>query len=403
MAAIVAAYSQDNAAGLPSKLAGPLRVIGTSQSWKVAKELQRLGIEAMATDAWLARTKEPFLDANTVLVVDEAGLLSSRQMLAITKKAAEAGAKIIAVGDREQLVALGAGPGLSILASVTGTTRVDTIVRQREAWMRAAVTDFAKGREARLGGFRRARPPEFCRRRAGDGHAPRGRLGERPTGRAAPSILLIAKTNAQVRGLNDEVRVRLRRDGRVLGADIVVAAVTPSGHGQTLGFAIGDHIRFLVRHDRIGVINGTTAMITGIDARETQDPTLDVDIAGRQARFRVSEVADEHGRARLGHAYSTTIYGSQGLTTDQAFVWAGPAMTRNEAYVAFSRARDHLEIFADIREIDAQIRLDLPLPERLQATITPERRVEWFAGRLSAAKGQNLHARSDARSCCTRQ
>lgn len=383
LAAIVAAYARDNGTGLP--FAGAARrVIGTSQSWKVARELQKLGIEAMATDAWLARTKEPFLDANTVLVVDEAGLLSSRQMLAIVKRAEEAGAKIIATGDREQLVALGAGPGLSILASVTGATRVDTIVRQREAWMRTAVTDFAKGRAKQgLAAFEERGLLQFA-------------SGEKATvarvvdawenaQRAGPnaSVLLIAKTNVQVRAINDEVRVRLKRDGRIIGEDIEVAAVTPSGHGQTLAFAIGDEIRFLVRHDRLAVINGTTATITGIHDRDTQDPAVHVDISGRRASFRVSELADEHGRARLGHAYSTTIYGSQGLTTDRAFVWAGPSMTRNEAYVAFSRARDHLEIFADIREIDAQIRLDLPLSDRLQATIAPERRIEWFSARLS--------------------
>ncbi|MBR0818891.1 MobF family relaxase [Bradyrhizobium liaoningense] len=385
LATIVAAYSQGNAAGFASNLAGPAwRIIGTSQSWKVAKELQKLGIEAMATDAWLARTKEPFLDANTVLVVDEAGLLSSRQMLAIVERAAEASAKIVAVGDREQLPALGAGPGLSILASVTGTTRVDTIVRQREAWMRTAVTDFAKGRAKQ--GFAAFEERGLLKFAAGEKATVTRVVDAWENAQRAPSsptVLLIAKTNAQVRALNNEVRVRLKRDGRITGEDVEVATVTPSGHGQALAFATGDHIRFLVRHDRLAVINGTTATVIRINGGETQDPTLHVEIAGRQASFRVSELADEHGRARLGHAYSTTIYGSQGLTTDQAFVWAGPSMTRNEAYVAFSRARDHLEIFADLREIDAQVRLDLPLSERLQATITPERRLEWFAGRLS--------------------
>ncbi|UEM13946.1 hypothetical protein J4G43_006650 [Bradyrhizobium barranii subsp. barranii] len=197
------------------------------------------------------------------------------------------------------------------------------------------------------------------------------------------SVLLIAKTNAQVRALNDEVRSRLKGDGRIIGEDIEVAAVTPSGHGQTLGFAVGDHIRFLVRHDRLAVINGTTAIITHIDGRDTLDPTLRVHIGGRQAEFSVSELADEHGRARLGHGYSTTIYGAQGLTTDRAFVWASPAMTRHDAYVAFSRARDQLEIFADMREIDAHIRLDLPLSERLNVTINSERRLDWLAARLS--------------------
>lgn len=379
LAAIVAAYSGD-ASGSQSNR----RIVGTSQSWKVAKELQTLGIEAMATDAWLARTKEPFLDANTVLVVDEAGLLSSRQMLAITKKAAEANAKIVLVGDREQLQALGGGPGLSIVAGVTGTTRVDTIVRQRDAWMRAAITDFAKGRaEQGLAALEERGLLTFA---SGETATVTRVVDAWENARSAASaraILLIAKTNAQVGALNDEVRVRLKRNGHIVGEDIEVAAVTPSGHGQTLAFAVGDHIRFLVRHDRLSVINGTTALITRIDGRETPDPTIHVDIDGRPARFRVSELFDEHCRARLGHAYSTTIYGSQGLTTDKALVWAGPAMNRHDAYVAFSRARDHLEVFADTREIDAQVRLDLPLSERLRATITPEHRLAWFAGRLS--------------------
>lgn len=379
LAAIVAAYSVD-ANGLPTGR----RIIGTSQSWKVAKELQTLGIEAMATDAWLARTKEPFLDANTVLVVDEAGLLSSRQMLAITKRAAEAHAKIVLTGDREQLQALGAGGGLSIVATSVGTTRVDTIVRQREAWMRAAVTDFAKGRAGKgLSAFDERGLLTFANGEKATVTRVVDAWENARNAAAAPAILLIAKTNAQVRALNDEVRVRLKRDGRIVGEDIEVATVTPSGHGQTLAFAVGDHIRFLVRHDRLSVINGTTAFITRIDGRDTPDPTLHVDIDGRSARFRVSELFDEHCRARLGHAYSTTIYGSQGLTTDQAFVWAGPAMNRHDAYVAFSRARDHLQIFANAREINAQARLDLPLSERLGATITPELRLTWFAGRLS--------------------
>jgi conjugative relaxase-like TrwC/TraI family protein len=382
LAAIVAAYSA------PSDISGaasmPRRVIGAAQSWKIAKELQKLGIEALATDAWLARTSEPFLDANTVLVVDEAGLLSSRQMLAITKKAAEARSKIVIVGDREQLQALGAGPGLSILAGIAGTTRVDTIVRQREAWMRAAVTDFAKGRAEE--GLQAFEERGFLTSTLGEKATVKSIVSAwENTQRAAstPSILLIAKTNAQVRALNEEVRVRLKRDGQIFGADIQVAAVTPSGHGQQLAFATGDHIRFLVRHDRLAVINGTTATITDIDGRETSDPTLQVEIAGRLAKFRLSELADEYGRARLGHAYSTTIYGSQGLTTDQAFVWAGPSMTRHDAYVAFSRAREKLEIFVDIREIDAQVRLDLPLSERLEVAVTPERRLNWLASRLS--------------------
>lgn len=365
------------------QLAGK-RVIGSATAWKIALELQTLAIEAKATDAWLAQTSKPFLDRNTVLVVDEAGLLSSRQMHAIVGKAVEAGAKVIFVGDREQLQAIGAGPGLSIVAAVTDTTRVDTIVRQRERWMREAVTDFAKGRaEDGLRAFEQRGCLHFATSEKATVKFLVDAWEKSQTRSPAPSALLIAKTNAQIRALNEEVRDRLKGAGQINGQEIAVSTVTPSGHGQTLHFAAGDRVRFQLRNDTLKVINGTTATITQIESDDTLDPTIRVSIDGRLAAFRLSELADQHGRVRLGHAYSSTIYGAQGLTMDQCFVWADPAMTRHDAYVAFSRARDHVQIVADTRQIDAQVRLDLPLSERRTATITPDERLSWLAARLS--------------------
>ncbi|MGL1525972.1 hypothetical protein ACSTH9_23560, partial [Vibrio parahaemolyticus] len=42
--------------------------------------------------------------------------------------------------------ALGAGPGLDLVVRSVEAPRVDTIVRQRDAWARQAVTDFGTGR-----------------------------------------------------------------------------------------------------------------------------------------------------------------------------------------------------------------------------------------------------------------
>ena len=129
-----------------------MRVVGCATAWRIANQLRDdLGIESKATDAWIAsaRAGGRFLDRNSILVVDESGLLSSRQMHAILSEVAKAGAKVILVGDRAQLQAIGAGPGLGIVASVVEASRVDTIVRQRRAWARQAVMDVAKGASQR--------------------------------------------------------------------------------------------------------------------------------------------------------------------------------------------------------------------------------------------------------------
>jgi AAA domain len=125
------------------------RVIGTATAWRIARALQQdLKIKARATASWIERLKTggAFLHQNSVLIVDEAGLLSSREMHALLSEVERAQAKAILVGDRRQLQAIGAGPGLDLVVRSVEATRVDTIVRQRDARAQQAVTDFGAGR-----------------------------------------------------------------------------------------------------------------------------------------------------------------------------------------------------------------------------------------------------------------
>jgi conjugative relaxase-like TrwC/TraI family protein len=363
-----------------------MRVIGCATAWRIANQLRDdLGIESKATDAWIAsaRAGGRFLDRNSVLVVDESGLLSSRQMHAILSEVAKAGAKVIFVGDPGQLQAIGAGPGQQILSSVVEASRVDTIVRQRQAWARQAVMDLAKGRVAK----------------ALNAFAERGLVTSCDTSRATVgalvdawqraqaktpgiSTLLIAKSNAQVRTINDEVRTRLQVEGQIHGREIKLSTVTASGHTQSLRLAAGDSIRFLARQDALGVINGSVATIDKIQGPKS-NPRFAARIGNRKVSFKVSDIADEAGRARLTHAYASTIYGAQGLTVDQAFVLISPIMNRHDLLVASSRGRDRTEHFIDNREVDAQIRAGLPLSDRRSAQVEAETRLSWLATRLS--------------------
>jgi conjugative relaxase-like TrwC/TraI family protein len=363
-----------------------MRVIGCATAWRIANQLRDdLGIESKATDAWIAsaRAGGRFLDRNSVLVVDESGLLSSRQMHAILSEVAKAGAKVIFVGDSGQLQAIGAGPGQQILSSVVEASRVDTIVRQRQPWARQAVMDVAKGRIAQaLNAFAERGFVTSCDTSRATVRALVDAWQRAQTQTPAVSTLLIAKSNAQVRTINDEVRTRLQIEGQIRGREIELTAVTASGHTQPLRLAAGDSIRFLARQDALGVINGTVAIIDKIQGSKS-DPRIAARIGKRKISFKVSDIADQAGRARLTHAYASTIYGAQGLTVDQAFVLISPNMNRHDLLVASSRGRDRTEHFIDNREVDAQIRAGLPLSERQSAQVEAETRLSWLATRLS--------------------
>lgn len=367
------------------------RVIGAATAWRVANAMHDdLGIEARATASWLARSEHgtPFLDADTVLIVDEAGLLSSREMHGLLTCAKDAGAKVLLVGDRDQLQAIGAGSGLRLVAHAVDTARVTTIVRQHENWARVAVTAFGEGdAKDALNAFAernllKEADGQAASIRAVVDHVEDVLLGERPE-----AALILAKTNAEVAAVGREVRGRLRDHGLVTGEDVAVTAVTPSGHAASLALASGDRIRFLVRNDDLGVVNGTVATVTGISviaetasSQPSGNIKVEARIGARTVRFGLSDIADEHGRAKLGWAYASTLYGAQGMTVDRAAVLLTPAFDRHDIYVAASRAREETALVVDRSRIDAEMRSGTNAPDDPD----PVSRRKWLAERLAA-------------------
>lgn len=362
-----------------------MRIVGTAAAWNISNQLLELNIESKATDAWIASAKAggKFLDRDTVLLIEESGLLSAGQMFSVLSEVEKAGARCILIGDRQQHSAVNSGPGLAIVTSVTGATRVDTIVRQHDKWARQAVTDFASGRTAEA--LEAFASRDLIVLASGEKAAIKAMVDAWQaiqTEVAQPDTLLIAKTNAQVIAINAEVRERLKASNFIHGPEIDVVTVSRSGHAQTLQFAIGDRVRFSLRHDGLGVINGSIGTITHIDRDNEGNSAIQFAIGERLTHFKIADIADDEGRARIGHAYATTIYGCQGATTEHSFVLLSPSMKRAEILVAASRARQQTQLFVDAKACDAQYRLGLPLSERRHAVIAPDQRLAWLAARL---------------------
>lgn len=342
------------------------RVIGTSTAWRMAHQLGNdLSIESRATDSWLARENEgkPFLDHNTVLIVDEAGQLSSRQMLSLLEAAQRDHAKVILTGDQRQLQAIGAGPGLRLVAEQTGSARIDTIVRQREAWARRAVENLSVGRaDEAIKAFEDHNALEWCRDGA---EATTKAVADWQTFKSAnpdKTAMVLANTNRRVQSLNKEMRSHLRNVGRLIGKDHTVKAIDPFGRGFELPVAVGDQVLFKTRNDLLGVVNGTTGRVTHIQEAEG-DVHITVDIAGREVSVSSRDHADGKGRLPLAHGYATTVYSAQGATVDAAFIIADPALKRNEVYVAASRARGESRLYVDKDELEKSIRARMPLTD----------------------------------------
>jgi conjugative relaxase-like TrwC/TraI family protein len=369
------------------------KVIGTATAWRIASMLRDdLGIEARATASWIERLKsgEKILDHRTVLIADEAGLLSSRQMHVLLGAVAKARAKLILVGDRRQLQAIG-GPGFDLVSRAVEAARVDTIVRQTEPWAREAIANFGHGEAT-------AALEAFAERNLlVEANGAKAVVAEivaaadraralNPGG----SCLILAKTNAAVAGISKEIRERRKTAGIVTGKEICLKTGTPSGHSTQIVLARGDQIRFLVRNDDLGVINGTIGTVTKVSERrgrvsDASRIRIEAEIAGRRVAFDPSVLADGMGRAQLGWAYASTIYGAQGLTVDNAVVYLDPSCNRHDVFVAASRGRA-ATLVVDAKSIDRRLAAELPFDQQRENLVFSDaQRRTWLAERLSRA------------------
>ncbi|WP_061026761.1 MobF family relaxase [Bradyrhizobium sp. CCH5-F6] len=370
------------------------RVIATASAWRIANLLgDDLGIEARATASWIARLKagEKVLDHRTVMIADEAGLLSSRDMHALLSAVSKAGAKMILVGDRRQLQPIG-GPGLDLVARAVDAARVNNIVRQREPWAREAISAFGMGRAA----------PAL------EAFATRGLVIEANGAKAAvaevldsaeqiqardpgASALILAKTNAAVAAISQAARERLKTSGIIRGPEVSFTAATPSGRSTQIALAAGDRIRFLVRDDKLGVVNGSTATVIKVSEVvaplvETNRIIVEAEIGGQRIAFDPMRLADTQGRPRLGWAYAATVYGSQGLTVDHAVVYLDHSYNRHDVYVATSRARERTTLVVDAKSIDRRLASELPFDQQRDGLVfSASQRQSWLAERLSRA------------------
>lgn len=269
------------------------------------------------------------LSANDVLAIDEAGMIGTRQMERVLGEAERRGAKVVLVGDIEQLQAIEAGAAFRSLSERHAHVEIRDIRRQREGWQREATRQLATGRTAEaLDSYRKRGMVHVAQSR----DTARGDLIESwdRDRSAAPdkTRMILTHTNNEVRALNDLARAKLR-EARELGQDVEIEAE----RGKRL-FAAGDRVMFLKNERSLGIKNGSLGVIESVTEHAMQ-VRLD---AGRSVTFDLKDYA------HLDHGYAATVHKAQGVTVDRVHVLATPGIDRHAAYVALSRHRDHVQL-----------------------------------------------------------
>ena len=282
------------------------------------------------------------LGSRDVLVVDEAGMIGTRQLERIVGEAQRRDAKVVLVGDPEQLQAIEAGAAFRSVAERHGAIEITDIRRQRDDWQRLATRQLATGRTAEA---------VYAYAEHGQVHAAPTRDDARASlierwdrdrqGAPVATRIILTHTNDEVRALNLAARKRLREAGE-LGRNVAVQ--TERG---ARSFGTGDRVMFLQNDRSLGVKNGTLGTIDSVTSARMAVLLDD----GRAVAFDVKDYA------ALDHGYAATVHKAQGVTVDRVHVLATPGLDRHAAYVALSRHRDRVDLhygaddFADERRL----------------------------------------------------
>ena len=308
--------------------ASGITVEGAAVARRAARELSDgAGIPSTSIAALLRRLRlgaEP-LARGSVLVIDEASMLGTRQLAEILRHTTAAGGKLVLTGDHRQLPELEAGGcfrGLAIRLPYIGLRENR---RQRAPWEQATLQELRHGDvEVALAEYKR-RDRVTVERDA-------KRLGQRlvtdwwSSGGPGGGIM-IALRRSDVRRLNQLARVEMRNAGRLGDMELVVGDE---------GFSVGDAVVLRRNDSRLGVVNGDRGTVRTIGPRSlvvaTGDRVLELDAA-------YLTQTTVHGDPVIAHGYAVTGHVAQGLTTDRAFVLVSDELYREWAYTAMSRGR----------------------------------------------------------------
>lgn len=380
------------AAGRAYQAAG-FSPIGCCQSAAAAQNLERetgIASRTIASLMLALRQGRVRLDERSILVLDEAGMVGSREFSALQEAVLEAGGKLVCVGDPKQLQPIEGGGIFSSLMREHGKAEISSVQRQRtdfepllkflneqgttrgalspaqfralreapeEAraaaleslcskdpklarafarwrgrfdfeWMRETVQLFAKGDA--LAALQTLDSKDRLRIFSTQAEVCEALIAAWARDKTPlASKAIVAATRAEVAQLNDMARLELIKSGRIdCSKEILARIKRRDGETELRHFAPGDRLAFTLNDRSLGVANGVSGTIRDIENPHFY-PTLIVDLDEANERGEKT-IRAPVSFASFDHAYCGTNHKSQGRTFDAAYVLANPSMCDRE-------------------------------------------------------------------------
>ncbi|MCH8899158.1 MAG: AAA family ATPase [Acidobacteria bacterium] len=292
------------------------------------------------------------LGGGTVVVVDEAGMVGTRQLTAVSDVVEQAQGKLILIGDDRQLAEIDAGGLFGALIDRLPTIELTDNVRQRDVWERVALAELRDGSVTRAIGMYRQHKrlvvghdrQDTMARAVGDWYRHVTATGDLTSG------LLIAYHNDTVAELNQRAHAYLGASKQLHG---------PALRAGEQVFEAGDRILCRKNRSRLGVLNGDLGTVIAVD-RDLGNLTVRLDRDPETRELPCWYLTAGH----VDYGYALTGHKAQGVTTGRTFTIIDGATDRQWAYVAMSRGRQTNTLYLANPEPGAEPCTHLSHPDR---------------------------------------
>lgn len=409
--------------------AGGIKIMGAAPSSAASRLLAEAGLQTATVPAFIHNKMGATLGRGGVLIIDEAGMLSTKQMTALMLSAKENDFRLVLVGDPAQLASVEAGkPFAQLLESGLPSASLREVHRQRDPSLKEAVVLASTGRiDAAITAMRqyikevpaRAERLEVVASTyvalSASQRAETIVVAGTRTSREQINQLIRGKLGLPKEGMS--VRTLERKDlTRQLALSITaydIGDIVVADRDYTsLGLRRGDQAEVAdITSSRVVLLLGdrrvlwSPALQPGLSAYRVADRTLAAGdkicitsnlhacglLNGDQLRILAVDQAEQtftavlpNGNVKklssapplpLDYAYCRTVYASQGATCERVLIEADTAsLTSNQAtfYVALSRARSEVIIFTDDAEnLSPAMSRNLQKGSALDIEVTP--------------------------------
>jgi hypothetical protein len=303
-------------------------ILGGALAGRTAASLETAtGIPSTTLTRLIGESKDHGLSHGAIVVVDEAGMVGTRQLAAIADLIEAAEGKLILIGDDRQLPEIDAGGLFRVLADRLPAVELTDNIRQQHPWERNALTQLRHGSvDQAIEAYRQRgrvnvgqNRDDTMARVVSDWYRHVTATGDLTSG------LLIAHNNNTVTELNQQARTHLEASRRLNG---------PTLEAGERVFQPGDRILCRQNQNRLGVLNGDLATVVNVD-QERKSLTVRLDRDPETRDLPVWYLEQGH----VDYGYALTGHKAQGVTTNHTFVLVDGTTDREWAYVAMSRGR----------------------------------------------------------------